>query len=202
MLFTIFMSHHRKFSRQHMLYIFSIHYKYDSKTPEFRLAMQQFYKMNLFWSPTKYNLNWKLNGNDLPKITISFKNYYKSRLQVTGTPSAKRIVRWLETTMSVRPIKLSKSTVEHILPKSLGSPELVHSLGNITLMTKVNNNKIGSKPFALRKSTYQQSKFTLTSGNPKYKFKGLHKYKKWDDKSIRKREKSLLRLLYRLRPVL
>ena len=108
------------------------------------------------------------------------------------------MLRWLEPRVTLNKVSLKKVTLEHIMPQSTKYSKLISNLGNYALLTKFDNNKIGSDRFKKRKDTYKNSEFSLTSGKNKYNVKGIHRYKQWDDTSIKKREKDIARLLYKL----
>lgn len=81
-------------------------------------------------------------------------------------------------------------TVEHILPRSKAQkPDeqtLVDSLGNLALLEKTLNRRVGSKPFEDRKAVYSESKYHLTAK--------LSRLRVWNVGSIRRRMNKLASL--------
>ncbi|ASJ00038.1 DUF262 domain-containing protein [Thermococcus gorgonarius] len=95
-------------------------------------------------------------------------------------------------------------TVEHILPRSPNDKwleifsedevkDIVHKLGNLTLLNKRKNSRASNYEFSKKKKKYfevERSPFAITSM--------LREYKVWDKKAFQKRHKELLDLTFRI----
>ncbi len=91
----------------------------------------------------------------------------------------------------------TKVNLEHIIPKTLDGQwreylkkhkiehrEVVHRLGNLTLLAKQKNSRAGNKAFEIKKAEiYSKSELQITSS--------LKKYKQWDLAGIEDRQREL-----------
>lgn len=138
---------------------------------------------------------------DLYLSDEAFRSYFELKMYNTTNSQQKKIARYIlykiegQLANGVKTdYQLDEGTIEHVLPEnmdehwnSLFSDEEhlanVYKLGNLTLLEpKLNNRQAGQKPFSVKKTVYEQSKFAISK-----EIKG----EEWNIKMINHRQASL-----------